>query len=77
MWFVILQEVSGEGHFMSVYYHFKVIQREVERKEGKMVEKWVFLAANYMYQERVMNFWTQLCFLSRKQRNELSPPCPI
>lgn len=61
---------------MSVYYHFKVLNREAERKESKMVGKWVFLAATHMYQERVMNFWKELCFLSREQRNEVSPPCP-
>lgn len=76
MWLVILQEVSGEGHFMSVYYHFKVLQREVERNENKMVENGCFLQP-LMNQERVMNFWKQLCFLSREQRNEFSPPCLI
>lgn len=77
MWLVILQEVSGEGRFMNVYYHFKVLHRETEGKERKMLEKWVFLAATHVYQERVMNFRKELCFLSREQRNELSPPCPI
>lgn len=76
-WLVIPQEVSGEGHFMNAYYCFKVLHREAERKESKMVGKGVFLAATHMYQERVMNFWKELYFLSREQRNELSIPCPI
>lgn len=36
---VILQEASGEGHFMNVYYHFKVLHKETEKGEenvGKM-----------------------------------------
>lgn len=36
MWLVILQEASGEGHFMNVYYGFKVLHREAERKESKL-----------------------------------------
>lgn len=77
MWLVILQEVSDESHLMNVYYHFKVLHREAERKESKMVGKRVLPAATHMYQGRAMSFCKELCFLSKEQRNKLSPPCPI